>query len=354
MCSSILEQILDDGNLEKALKRVKRNKGASGIDRMPVEEIDEYFKEHKEEIKASIREMRYEPRPVRSVYIPKKEGRIRGLGIPTVADRVIQQAVAQVFETIYDPAFSEHSYGFRPDRSAHDAMEEVLMHLNEGYEWVIDLDIEKYFDTVNHDRLISCIREKVNEKEILHLIRRFLKAGIMEDGVIQKSEAGTPQGGPLSPILSNIYLDKMDKELENRGLCAVRYADDCDIFVKSEMAANRVMKSITGWLEMQAKPGTKAEPVSKDQGSDTAHEGRIKRNRMDNHKDQSDRKRMDQLFRDGIDERISEKVWGMAQAQDQGYLSFLSKKTPTSIGGGGCHFKQWNDPLEYYQSKTQG
>lgn len=265
MCSSILEQILDDGNLEKALKRVKRNKGASGIDRMPVEEIDEYFKEHKEEIKASIREMRYEPRPVRSVYIPKKEGRIRGLGIPTVADRVIQQAVAQVFETIYDPAFSEHSYGFRPDRSAHDAMEEVLMHLNEGYEWVIDLDIEKYFDTVNHDRLISCIREKVNEKEILHLIRRFLKAGIMEDGVIQKSEAGTPQGGPLSPILSNIYLDKMDKELENRGLRAVRYADDCDIFVKSEMAANRVMKSITGWLEMQAKPGTKAEPVSKDQ-----------------------------------------------------------------------------------------
>lgn len=236
MCSSILEQILDDGNLEKALKRVKRNKGASGIDRMPVEKLDEYFKEHKEEIKASIREMRYEPRPVRSVYIPKKDGWKRRLGIPTVVDTVIQQAVAQVFETIYDPAFSEHSYGFRPDRSAHDAMEEVLMHLNEGYEWVIDLDIEKYFDTVNHDRLISCIREKVNEKEVLHLIRRFLKAGIMEDGVIQKSEAGTPQGGPLSPILSNIYLDKMDKELENRGLRAVRYADDCGIFVKSEMA----------------------------------------------------------------------------------------------------------------------
>lgn len=353
MCSSILEQILDDGNMEKALKRVKRNKGASGIERMPVEELDEYFKEHKEEIKASIREMRYEPRPVRRVYIPKKDGRKRGLGIPTVVDRVIQQAVAQVFETIYDPVFSEHSYGLRPNRSAHDAMEEVLMHLNEGYEWVIDLDIEKYFDTVNHDRLISCIREKVNEKEVLHLIRRFLKGGIMEDGVIQKSEVGTAQGGPLSPILSNIYLDKMDKELENRGLRAVRYADDCDIFVKSEMAANRVMKSITGWLERKlflkvsaaktkvvrptksdflgftfwkgkegwkCKPGTKAEPVSKDQGSDTAQEGRIKRNRMDDHKDQSDRKRMDQLFRDRIDERICEKVWGMAQTQDQGHI----------------------------------
>lgn len=245
----ILDQILTDDNLEKALKRVQRNKGASGVDRMDVAELDEYFNEHKEEIKISIREMRYEPRPVRRVYIPKKDGRKRGLGIPTVVDRVIQQAIAQVFETIYDPTFSGHSYGFRPNRSAHDAMEEVLDHLNEGYEWVIDLDIEKYFDTVNHDKLISCIREKVNEREVLHLIRRFLKAGVMENGMVEKSEIGTPQGGPLSPILSNIYLNKMDQELESRGLRFVRYADDCDIFVKSEMAANRVMKSMTSWLE---------------------------------------------------------------------------------------------------------
>ena len=231
------------------MKRVEANKGASGVDKMQVSELESYFKEHKEEIKTSIMEMKYKPQPVRRVYIPKPNGKKRPLGIPTVADRVIQQAVAQVLSQIYDSSFSENSYGFRPNRSAHDAIDKVLEYLNEGYEWVIDLDIEKYFDTVNHDKLISILREKVNDKTTLHLIRAFLRAGVMENGLVSPTEVGVPQGGPLSPILSNIYLDKFDKELEERGLKFSRYADDSDIFVKSELAANRVMKSVTSWLE---------------------------------------------------------------------------------------------------------
>ena len=245
----LIEKILCEENLNEAIKRVKANKGASGIDKMQVSELDDYFKEHKEEIISSIMELRYKPQAVRRVYIPKPNGKKRPLGIPTVVDRVIQQAIAQVLSQIYDSSFSDNSYGFRPNRSAHDAMFKVLDYLNDGYEWVIDLDIEKYFDTVNHDKLISILREKVNDKTTLHLIRSFLRAGVMENGLISPTEVGVPQGGPLSPILSNIYLDKFDKELEERGLRFVRYADDCDIFVKSEMSANRVMKSITSWLE---------------------------------------------------------------------------------------------------------
>ena len=244
-----MDKILSQKNLQEAMKRVKSNKGASGIDKMSVEEIDEYFSKHIEEIKTSIWEKKYRPRAVKRVYIPKPNGKKRPLGIPVVVDRVIQQAVAQVFSELYDECFSEHSYGFRPNRSAHQAMEEVLFYLNEGCEWVIDLDIEKYFDTVNHDKLISILREKVKDDVTLHLVRSFLRAGIMEDGIIHRNEEGVPQGGPLSPILSNIYLDRFDKELESRGLRFVRYADDCNIFVKSEMSANRVMKSVSSWLE---------------------------------------------------------------------------------------------------------
>ena len=245
----LIEKILSEENLNEAVKRVKTNKGACGIDKMPVGELEEYFRKHKEEIISSIMNMTYKPQPVRRVYIPKPNGKKRPLGIPTAVDRVVQQATAQVLSQIYDESFSDNSYGFRPKRSAHDAIDKVLNYLNEGCEWVIDLDIEKYFDTVNHDKLISILREKVNDKTTLHLIRSFLRAGVMENGLTSPTEIGVPQGGPLSPILSNVYLDKFDKELEERGLRFVRYADDCDIFAKSEMSANRVMKSVTSWLE---------------------------------------------------------------------------------------------------------
>lgn len=245
----LMEVILQDENLEEAIKRVKSNKGVAGVDKMTVGEIDEYFKANKETIKKRILEKKYRPQPVKRVYIPKSNGKKRPLGIPTVVDRGIQQAITQVLSKIYDDTFSDNSFGFRPNRSAQDAIMRTLDYLNEGYEWVIDLDIEAYFDTVNHDKLISILRERVSDSATLHLIRKFLQAGIMEKGLVKANTIGMPQGGPLSPILSNIYLDKFDKELESRGLHFVRYADDCNILVKSEMAANRVMKSVTSWLE---------------------------------------------------------------------------------------------------------
>lgn len=249
----LIEWILQDENIDKAIEAVKRNKGAAGVDGMTVDELDAYFAEHRGEIKAQIRAGEYKPSPVRRVYIPKANGKKRPLGIPTAVDRVVQQMVAQILSLGYDKYFSENSYGFRPNRDAHQAIGKALEYLNEGNEWVIDLDIEKYFDTVNHDKLISILRERINDAKTLRLIRQFLRAGVMEDGLTSPSEEGVPQGGPLSPILSNVYLDKLDRELESRGLCYVRYADDCNIFVKSEMAANRVMKSVTSWLERKLR-----------------------------------------------------------------------------------------------------
>ena len=245
----LMEKILREENLQKAIKKVKQNKGAPGVDKMTVQEIEDWFNQYKEEITSKIMNKQYRPMPVKRVYIPKPNGKQRPLGIPTVVDRVIQQAMLQVLTEIYEPIFSEHSFGFRPRRSAHMAMEEVLQYLNEGYEWIVDLDIEKFFDTVNHDKLISILRENVNDATTLHLIRAYLRAGVLDNGLIKSTTVGTPQGGPISVILSNIYLDKFDKELESRNLRFVRYADDCIIFVKSEMSANRVMKSVTSWLE---------------------------------------------------------------------------------------------------------
>lgn len=245
----LIEKILSDENLNRAIKKVKSNKGAPGVDKVTVDQIDEYFVIHKEEIKNQIRNRKYRPQPVRRVYIPKPNGKKRPLGIPTVIDRVIQQAIANVLSEVYDSMFSESSFGFRPNRDAHDAINMALNLINEGYEWIVDLDIEKYFDTVNHDKLISILRENVKDGETLHLIRSFMRAGIFEKGLVSSNVRGVPQGGPLSPILSNIYLDKFDKELEQRGLHFVRYADDCIILVKSEMSADRVMKSVTSWLE---------------------------------------------------------------------------------------------------------
>lgn len=249
----LIERILQDRNIDEAIKNVKRNKGAAGVDGMKVDELDVYFTLHRQKLKTQIREGKYRPSPVRRVYIPKTNGKKRPLGIPTVTDRVVQQMTAKILSLGYDKYFSDYSYGFRANRDCHGAIEKALEYLNDGYEWVIDLDIEKYFDTVNHDKLISILRERINDAKTLRLIRQFLRAKVMEDGLVSPSEEGVPQGGPLSPILSNIYLDKLDKELESRGLHFVRYADDCDIFVKSEMAADRVMKSVTSWLERKLR-----------------------------------------------------------------------------------------------------
>ena len=245
----LIEKILSKENLQIAIKKVKQNKGAPGIDKMTVHEVEDWFNQYQEDVISKIMNKQYRPMPVKRVYIPKPNGKERPLGIPTVVDRVIQQAMLQVLTEIYEPIFSDHSFGFRPRRNAHMALEEVLRYLNEGYEWIVDLDIEKFFDTVNHDKLISILRENVNDSTTLHLIRAYLRAGVLDKGLVKSTTIGTPQGGPISVILSNIYLDKFDKELETRGLRFVRYADDCIIFTKSEMSANRVMKSVTTWLE---------------------------------------------------------------------------------------------------------
>lgn len=245
----LFDVILSKENLNRAYKRVIANKGASGIDKVTVEELGKYIRENKEEIIKSLRNRTYFPKPVRRVYIPKSDGKKRPLGIPTALDRTIQQAIAQPISDIYEKVFSEYSYGFRPNRSCHDAISQALEYLNSGYEWVIDIDIEQFFDKVNHDKLIQVLREQVNDSSVLNLIRKYLRAGVMEKGIIKATKTGVPQGGPISVILSNVYLDKLDKELEKRGLRFVRYADDVLIFTKSEMAANRVMNSISSWIE---------------------------------------------------------------------------------------------------------
>ena len=245
----LLEKVLDDKNLIKACDQVYKNKGAGGIDGITVDVLYPYFYEHKEEIKEKIRNRKYKPSPVRRVYIPKDNGDKRGLGIPTVMDRVIQQAIVQVLSPIYEKQFSETSYGFRPGRSCEMAIIKLLEYFNDGYTWIVDIDLQKFFDTVCHDKLISIIMKTIHDGELVSLIRKYLVSGVMENGIVSPTTVGTPQGGNLSPLLSNIMLNELDKELEKRGLNFTRYADDCIIVVQSEKAANRVMESITRFIE---------------------------------------------------------------------------------------------------------
>jgi RNA-directed DNA polymerase len=250
----LMEEVCERENLLEALRRVKGNKGSAGIDGMTVGQLNGYLKEHWLTIREQLLNGTYKPQPVRRVEIEKPDGGgMRKLGIPTTLDRFLQQAVMQVLQRRWDRTFSDHSYGFRPGRSAHQAVTQAQLYLAEGYGWVIDLDLEKFFDRVNHDKLMGQVAKRVEDKRLLKLIRAFLNAGVMENGLVSPSVEGTPQGGPLSPLLSNLVLDELDRELERRGHRYVRYADDCNIYVRSERAGQRVMKSITRFITQKLK-----------------------------------------------------------------------------------------------------
>ena len=245
----LLEEILDDKNLFNAYKQVYKNKGTSGVDGITVDELGYYMFKHKDEIKEQIRNLKYKPSPVRRVEIPKENGKMRKLGIPTVVDRLIQQAMVQVLSPIFEQQFSDNSFGFRPSRCCEQAIIKALECFNDGYDWIVDIDLQAFFDNVNQDKLIGIIRRTIKDGRVVSLIRKYLVSGVMINGVCQPTKIGTPQGGNLSPLLSNIMLNELDKELEKRGLRFVRYADDCLIMVKSEKAATRVMTTITNFIE---------------------------------------------------------------------------------------------------------
>src|SRR6202165_941628 len=249
----LMEEVCERENLKAALRQVKGNKGSAGVDGVTVNQLPDYLKQHWPAIREQLLNGTYKPKPVRRVEIPKPDGGVRKLGIPTVLDRFIQQAVMQSLQRRWDRTFSEHSYGFRPGRSAHQAVAQAQQYIAEGYRWCVDLDLEKFFDRVSHDKLMSKIDERVDDKRMLKLIRAFLTAGVMEDGLVSPVDEGTPQGGPLSPLLSNIVLDEFDRELERRGLRFARYADDSNIYVRSRRAGERVMESITRFITTKLK-----------------------------------------------------------------------------------------------------
>ena len=249
----LMEEVCERENLKQALRQVKANKGSAGVDGMTVGGITDYLKQHWPAIREQLLNGTYEPKPVRRVEIPKPDGGVRKLGIPTVLDRFIQQAVMQVLQRRWDRSFSDHSYGFRPGRSAHQAVAQAQQYIAAGYGWVIDLDLEKFFDRVNHDKLMGQVAKRVEDKRLRRLIRVFLNAGAMENGLVSPSVEGTPQGGPLSPLLSNLVLDELDRELERRGHRYLRYADDCNLYVRSERAGQRVMESITRFITHKLK-----------------------------------------------------------------------------------------------------
>jgi RNA-directed DNA polymerase len=249
----LMEEVCERENLKEALRRVKANKGSPGVDGITVNQLDGYLEQHWPAIREQLLSGTYKPKPVKRVEIPKPDGGVRKLGIPTVLDRFVQQTVMQVLQRRWDRTFSEHSYGFRPGRSAHQAVAQAQRYIAEGRGWCVDLDLEKFFDRVNHDKLMGQIAKRVGDKRLLKLIRAFLNAGVMENGLVSPSVEGTPQGGPLSPLLSNLVLDELDQELERRGHRYVRYADDCNIYVCSERAGQRVMESVTRFITQELK-----------------------------------------------------------------------------------------------------
>ena len=246
---SLMEQILSKENLNTAYLQVVQNKGAEGVDEMKYTELKEHLAKNGEIIKEQLRTRKYKPQPVRRVEIPKAEGGVRNLGVPTVTDRFVQQAIAQVLTPIYEEQFHDHSYGFRPNRCAQQAIIKALDMMNDGCDWIVDIDLEKFFDTVNHDKLMTLIGRTIKDGDVISIIRKFLVSGIMVDGEYKESVVGTPQGGNLSPLLANIMLNELDKEMEQRGLNFVRYADDCIIMVGSEISARRVMRNLTKFIE---------------------------------------------------------------------------------------------------------
>jgi RNA-directed DNA polymerase len=248
-----MEEICQRENLRRALQRVRQNKGVPGIDGMTVKKLSGYLKKHWPQIREQLLAGTYSPEPVKRVEIPKPTGGIRKLGIPTVLDRFIQQAIMQVLQKYWDKTFSEHSFGFRPGRSAHQAISRSQQYVEQGYRWVVDIDLEKFFDRVNHDKLMGKLAKRIPDKRLLKIIRAFLNAGVMENGLVSATREGTPQGGPLSPLLSNIVLDELDRELERRGHRFVRYADDCNIYVRSKRAGRRVMESISKFITGKLK-----------------------------------------------------------------------------------------------------
>lgn len=249
----LMEQMLKPDNIRAAWKAVKANKGSAGIDGISIEDFEDHIRPHWNKVKARIMEGTYKPAPVKRVYIPKGKGQTRPLGIPTVLDRVIQQGLNQVLQVKFDPLFSDHSYGFRPGRSAHDAVKAAQRYVTEGKDWVVDIDLASFFDEVNHDVLMYKVGQVIKDKRILRLIGCYLRAGVYEDGRLTRATKGVPQGGPLSPLLANIYLDPLDKELESRSLSFCRYADDSNIYVGSRKAADRVFNSVTHWIEKNLK-----------------------------------------------------------------------------------------------------
>ena len=251
--ANLLEKVLDRENLNKAYKRVKANKGASGIDGMTVGEALPWLKQHKEELLQTIRDGKYKPSPVRRVEIPKDNGGTRKLGIPTVIDRIVQQAIAQILMPIYEAKFSEGSYGYRPNRSAKDAINKIKEYAEAGYKYAVCLDLSQYFDTLNHELLMNMLRQDIHDKKLIDLIKKYLKSGVMENGIVTKTEEGSPQGGNLSPLLANIYLNKFDKEFEVRGVKVIRYADDILLLAKSIRAAERLLETSTKYLEEKLK-----------------------------------------------------------------------------------------------------